>query len=98
MSVKPPLFIEYDGCINCPTVKANKERHGHDYGGFDHELLVACVLGGCETWGHTHMKPFYSPSEIRRLAALQNDDTLKEKAEQIASKLEKQIASKFWER
>jgi hypothetical protein len=61
-----PLFIKYDGCINCPICKENQKRNGFDYGGFDHELLASCVINGCEMWGHSLLKPFITPTELRR--------------------------------
>jgi hypothetical protein len=91
-----PLFIEYDGCINCPICKENKSRHGYDYGGFDHELLASCMIGGCEYWGHSLLKPFITPSELRRMS-LEYDLDIQMRAERIALIIENQINNKFWE-
>jgi hypothetical protein len=66
MSIPIPLFIGYNGCINCPTCKENQKRHNIDYGGFDHELLASCVINGCEMWGHSLLSPFITPEELRR--------------------------------
>jgi hypothetical protein len=61
-----PEFIKIRGCINCDASKELKKRTGHDYG-FDHELMVKCVLL-CERYGCSLVKPFIDPVEVIRLA------------------------------
>lgn len=62
-----PEFIKTGGCINCPTSRRLKERTGNDYG-FDHELMVRCVLLGCDSYGFNIMQPYIDPRELVRLA------------------------------
>ncbi len=66
-STKPPYFLKMRGCLNCDASKMRKERTGKEYG-FDHELMVACLLHGCENYGFSLAHPYFDPKEIMRLA------------------------------
>jgi len=57
-----PKFLKVRGCINCDISKRHKEETGKDYG-FDHELMAACVLLNCQTYGFSLSTPFIDPSE-----------------------------------
>jgi hypothetical protein len=61
-----PYFIKIRGCINCDASKSLKEKTGKDYG-FDHEIMVKCLLIGCCNYGVDLSNPFYDPEEILRL-------------------------------
>ncbi len=67
MKDKIPYFIEIRGCINCDASHLLKQKTGHDYG-FDHEIMVKCVLYGCINYGYDLTNPFFDPKEIVRLA------------------------------
>lgn len=80
ISDEAPRFVKLRGCINCDVVKRNKEKHGSDYGGFDHELIIGCVIFGCHDRGHAYTMPFYDPEELIRLAkSNKNYERTKEK-------------------
>jgi len=60
-----PRFLEVDGCINCETYTDWQERKNLIEGGLQlHEVLVSCVLLGCEGYGVTVMKPYIGTHEI----------------------------------
>ena len=61
-----PYFIQMRGCINCDASKEYKKRHGSEYG-FDHELMIRCLLTSCYDEGHSLTNPFFDPEEILRL-------------------------------
>jgi hypothetical protein len=94
--VTEPYFVTVKGCINCDVCAANKERHGTDYGSFDHELMVACLLRGCDAYHHTICKPFMHPAEIRRLAKANGKPDIIEKAERIALQIEEAFKVNGW--
>lgn len=62
-----PYFIKIRGCINCEASKSHKEKTGKDYG-FDHELMVRCIIGSCGQYNVSLVHPFYDPEEIVRFA------------------------------
>jgi hypothetical protein len=92
-----PYFVRVKGCINCYICKINKEKTGKDYGGFNHELMVQCTLLGCQDYNHSYCNPFIHPSEMRRLANLNGKPEIIEKAEKIATQIEKAFKIKGWE-
>ncbi|MCX6711535.1 MAG: hypothetical protein NT139_00660 [Candidatus Woesearchaeota archaeon] len=67
MKNKIPYFIEIRGCINCDASYLLKQKTGHDYG-FDHEIMVKCVLYGCVDYSYDLTNPFFDPKETVRLA------------------------------
>jgi len=62
-----PYFIKVRGCVNCSASKELKKRTGKEYG-FDHELMVKCMLVGCMNYGYSLLHPYIDPEEIVRLA------------------------------
>ena len=64
---KIPECIRLRGCINCIVSKNYKERHGIDYG-FDHELILPCLIVGCMENEHAIYKPFINPEEAIRFS------------------------------
>lgn len=62
-----PYFIRIRGCINCETSKTHKRNTGDNYG-FDHELVIACIIRGCFDQGHDLANPYIDPAEIVRVA------------------------------
>jgi len=67
MEEEIPYFIKMRGCINCDISKAYKKRTGNEYG-FDHELMVTCLLLGCENYGVSLLKPFLDPFDVLQMA------------------------------
>ena len=67
MESEIPKFVRLRGCINCEVSKEHKEKHGKDYG-FDHELVICCLISGCFDYGHAIYKPFFDPEELIREA------------------------------
>jgi len=74
-----PRFIELRGCVNCPTSKLHKERHGTEYG-FDHELILSCLIGNCMENGHALYEPFIDPEEIMKFAEISGNKKYVENA------------------
>jgi len=72
-----PEFIKLRGCINCDASKRLKEKTGREYG-FDHELIVRCLLLGCQEYRHDLLHPFYDPEETIRLFNKNPQPELKE--------------------
>lgn len=62
-----PYFVRVRGCINCDVSEMMKRQTGRDYG-FDHELVLVCILRGCYDRGHAINKPFFDPEEVLRAA------------------------------
>jgi hypothetical protein len=60
-----PKFLAIRGCINCDTSKSMKERQGFDYG-FDHELMAACLINGCQSFGYTIATPYIDIEEVEK--------------------------------
>lgn len=60
-----PAFLTYKGCINCPGYQQWQKR---DLGGNTqlHEVMLRCVLLGCESYGHDLLRPFFHPDEVDR--------------------------------
>ena len=72
MPQKIPYFIEVRGCINCDVSKQFKERTGNDYG-FDHEIIIGCIIKECVDYGFSLPNPFLDPEEgIQRAKASGN--------------------------
>ena len=72
MGAEIPLFVELRGCINCSVSKLFRETRGKDYG-FDHELVVACIVCGCFDYGHAIYNPFFDPEELIKEARKSNN-------------------------
>jgi len=81
------------GCINCDASKEYKKRHGGDYG-FDHQIIIGCLVIGCKDYGYTLASPFLDPEEAIRLAKKYKLD--KRKLEKVKEYLN-QIKEEFGE-
>ena len=90
MSSKIPEFIKLRGCINCNSSKEHKRNTGSEYG-FDHELIIGCVLLGCLDQGYALYKPFLDPEEVMAMARETKNPELIEKAKEYLLRVEKRF-------
>lgn len=86
-----PYFVKIGGCINCETRTEHKKKFGTDYGCFDHELMIACFLNGCDAYGYSIARPFIHPDEIMVLARKDGRPEMIRKGEEIAARLRKRF-------
>jgi hypothetical protein len=55
-----PYFIKIRGCSNCDSYKELKKRGK----GFDHEIMVGCLLMNCFNYGFDLTNFFTDPEEL----------------------------------
>ena len=85
-----PYFIKVGGCINCQTSKDMKAKTGKEYG-FDHELMVTCLLFGCHDQGFSIIRPYIDPAELVRFAKEKGDSNMKDRAREICLALKERF-------
>ena len=86
-----PYFLEIRGCINCSASVAMKKKTGFEYG-FDHELIVACLLRNCSSYGHDLISPYYDPEELVRIAKKIGTPEVKESARNLCLQLNQRFS------
>ncbi len=75
-----PYFVDIGGCRNCFVSKEMEEKHGHPFGGSDHEITSGCLTYGCHIYGHSLANPFFSPEEVLEKAIESKDPEVIENA------------------
>ena len=53
-------FVEIDGCINCDSYNAHRNDEIQL-----HEAMGSCLLFGCQSHGHTVLKPYIGTHELK---------------------------------